>query len=283
MFSSGLLLLLFFVGAITTQQIILRISQQKGRNIMASIAVNYIVAAVICFVVLYTQANRAVSSYTMILGVVMGFLYLLGINIMTVSYRHKGVALTSSILQLTVLVPTLLSIAIWGETTSAMQTLGIVLALASLPLLTMKSSESRQFDRTLIWITLANFVVNGVCMSAGKILLEAGYADQYVAFYGILFLVAFLASLPFVIRNGNAPSTVDVSYGTAFGILNAIGNFSFIQALTFLPGSIAYPISSSLGLLATVGLSVVLLHERINRINALGIISSLVAVVLINL
>jgi drug/metabolite transporter (DMT)-like permease len=283
MFSPGLILLLFFVGAITTQQIILRMSQQKGRNIMASIAVNYVVAAVICFVGLFTQANRAVSSYTMILGIVMGFLYLLGINIMTVSYRHKGVALTSSILQLTVLVPTVLSIAIWGETTSAMQTVGIVLALASLPLLTIKSSESRQFDRTLIWITLANFVVNGVCMSAGKILLEAGYADQYVAFYGILFLIAFLASLPFVIRNGNAPSTVDVGYGAAFGILNAIGNFSFIQALIFLPGSIAYPISSSLGLLATVGLSMVLLHERINRINALGIISSLVAVMLINL
>jgi multidrug transporter EmrE-like cation transporter len=283
MFSQGLLLLLFFVGAITTQQIILRVSQQKGRNIMASIAANYGVAAVICFLVLYAQANKATSMFTIVLGMIMGFLYLLGLIIMTVSYRHKGVALTSSILQLTVLIPMLLSITIWGEATSGMQTLGIVLALASLPLLTVKTSESMRFDRMLLWITLANFVVNGVCMSAGKILLEAGYADQYVAFYGILFLIAFFASLPFVIRDGNAPSKIDVGYGAAFGTLNAIGNFSFVLALTFLPGSIAYPISSSLGLLATVGLSMVLLHERINRINALGIISSIVAVLLINL
>lgn len=250
---------------------------------MASIAANYDVAAVICFLALSAQTNRTVNMFTIVLGVVMGFLYLLGLIIMTVSYRYKGVALTSSILQLTVLVPTLLSIAVWGEATSRMQTLGIVLALASLPLLTVKTSESMRFDLMLLWITLANFVVNGVCMSAGKILLEAGYADQYVAFYGILFLFAFFASIPLVIRDGNAPSKIDVGYSAAFGMLNAIGNFTFVLALTFLPGSIAYPISSSLGLLATVGLSMVVLHERINRINALGIVSSIVAVLLINI
>ena len=99
----------------------------------------------------------------------------------------------------------------------------------------------------------------------------------------VLFLTAFLIALPLVVKQGTSPSHVDVGYGSVFGLLNAIGNLSLIIALTYLPGSVAFPFASSTALLATVALSIVVLHERVNRINAIGILFALMAVVLINL
>jgi drug/metabolite transporter (DMT)-like permease len=283
MLSLGMMMLLVFVGISATQQIVMRTSQRRGRNLMAAIAASYGVSASVCIAVLYQSGQVLISPFTVVLGVIMGALYLLGLIIITVSYGQKGVALTSAILQLSVLVPTLLSIVLWGETTGMLQTLGIIGAVASLPLLTVKRGASGSVDRRILLITGANFAVNGVCMSAGKILLEAGFADHYLTFYSVLFLTAFILALPLAIRQGTAPSRVDVGYGSLFGLLNAIGNLSLLTALTYLPGAIAFPFASSTALLATVALSIVVLHERINRVNAIGVLFALLAVVLINL
>lgn len=282
MFSVGMSVLLLFVGISATQQIVMRTTQRNGRNLMAAIAASYGVSAGVCFVVLYLSGPMLISTFTVLLGIIMGVLYLLGLIIITVSYGQKGVALTSAVLQLSVLVPTVLSIVLWGETTGWLQTLGIVGAVMSLPLLTVKRSATAALDRRVLLVTGANFAVNGVCMSAGKILLEAGYIDQSLAFYSILFMTAFLLALPLAIRRGVVPSPVDVGYGSFFGLLNAIGNLSLITALTYLPGAIAFPVASSLALLITVALSMAVLHEQINRVNAVGVLFALLAVVLIN-
>ena len=101
-------------------------------------------------------------------------------------------------------------------------------------------------------------------------------------FFLILFVAAFLASIPLAIKNGKKPTGIDLGYGSVVGVLNAIANLGLISALNTIPGSIAFPLFSSLGLLATVVMSMILLHERINKINAFGIVMCLCAVILIN-
>jgi multidrug transporter EmrE-like cation transporter len=118
-------------------------------------------------------------------------------------------------------------------------------------------------------------------MTSGKILLEAGYTEQRIAFYFVVYATAFFASLPFGVRNRKQISRADLRNGLIVGVFNATSNLGLVSALTTIPGSIAFPIFSSLGLLIAVILSVFALHEKINKFNAIGIATALTALVLI--
>jgi len=77
----------------------------------------------------------------------------------------------------------------------------------------------------VLLVTIALFFINGFCMSSGKILLEAGYADQQIVFYFVLFMAASLAI-------NNKRSRVDLGYGSIIGVFNATANLSIVAALT---------------------------------------------------
>lgn len=279
---TGIVFLLLGASAMSLLQITLRFSQNKGKNVMASIAANYFVAALVCAATIATSGGLSISPFTVYFGIIMGIMFMVGIVIITISFGQKGVALTSSVSQLAVLIPTFMSIFLWGESTSATQTVGILVAVASLPLLTMKAGESTSIDRTVLMITAANFFINGICQGAGKILLEAGYSSERTPFFLVLYISALLSSLPLVVKNGHRPTKEDLGFGSIVGALNALGNLAFVASLTLIPGSIAFPLYSAIGLLATVGLSIALLREKISRVNAIGIATCLAAVVLIN-
>lgn len=283
MFSSGILFLLVSTFSQSILLLLLRVSQRRGHNLIATIATNYSIAAVILSVAIILRGDWVASVFTLVFGALMGLSFLMGMMILTISYSQKGVALTSSILQLAILVPTLMSIIIWGETTREVQSIGILLAVVSLPLLSVKKQVSASLDRVIILTTIANFVINGMNMSVGKILIEAGYADQQLMFFFTLYVSAALGAVLLVVKKGTKLTTVDIGVGSLIGGLNALLNLAMVAALTLMPGSIAFPFSSSLGLLITVMLSIALLQERIHTINAIGIVMSLAAVVLINL
>ncbi|UCH37047.1 MAG: hypothetical protein JSV76_04990 [Candidatus Bathyarchaeota archaeon] len=283
MLSQGLLFLIVSTLSQSILQILLRMSQQRGGNLLATIATNYCIAAVSFFIATIFSEDWAVSVFTLGFGTLMGLSFLTGMVILTISYSQKGVALTSAIFQLAILIPILLSIFIWRETPSGVQTFGIILAVASLPLLSLKKQASASLDRRVILTTVANFVINGMNMSVGKILIETGYANQQLLFFFTLYVSAAFGAMILVRNKGSMFTRVDVGYGTLIGGLNALLNLTMVAALSLMPGSLAFSFSSSFGLLTTVIFSITLLQERIHVINAIGIITSLVAVVLINL
>lgn len=280
---SDITFLLLAIFSSSCLQITLRLSQSKGKNIMAAIATNYLVAAVICLVTLVFNGSMKISTFALYFGAFMGLIFLFGLVVMTVAFNQKGVALTSSIVQLSILIPIVLSITLWMESTTLTQIAGILLALASLPLLSVKETGFSSINRKVIFTTVILFFVNGFAMSSGKILLETGYASEQIIFYFILFTTAFIVSIPLVIRTAIRPTRADFGYGSIIGFFNALSNIGLVIALGTIPASIAFPLLSSVGLLITVVLSVVLLHERINKINAFGIVLCLIAVILINL
>jgi drug/metabolite transporter (DMT)-like permease len=281
MSSSGISFLLVGAVSFSLLQITIRLSQRRGRNLLAVIAINYLVASLACSIIALLSGTMVVSPFTLGFGILIGILYFAGLILMTISFGHKGVALTSSIIQLAILIPTIMSILIWSENTSVEQTMGIILALLSLPLLSIKESEFNEIRRDMLLTTVALFFINGFAMSSGKILLELGYSDQQIAFYSILFASAFIISALFVLKRRTTPSSADFVYGSIAGACNAMASLGLVTALTTVSGSLVFPLYSSIGLLLTVVLSITVFREKMNKFNVIGIGICLIAVILI--
>lgn len=126
-------------------------------------------------------------------------------------------------------------------------------------------------------------VVNGLALTSGKILIEGGYFEESIIFYLVVFSTALLVSVPLTIKYEKKHSRVDFVSDTTIGVFNAGSNLFLIMALATIPGSIAFSFYGSGALLTTVAISVIILKEQIVRINKIGIVLSIAAVILINL
>lgn len=213
----------------------------------------------------------------------MGIAFLTSLVLIVTSFRQRGVALTGAIAQLSVLIPTVGSVLIWTEGVSSVKAGGIILAVIALPLLATKKGGPTTLGRNPVLTALALFIVDGACLGSGKILLEAGYVHEQIIFNFIIFASACIVSIPLLIRSWTRPSRIDLGYGLMVGVLNAITSLSLITALTTMPGSTSFPLFSLVSSLLVVFMSFALLHEEIDRINGIGIVASIVAVVLLNI
>ena len=274
-------LLLLSAVSLSSLEVILRIAQNKGRNVMVIIIVNYCAAASVSCAALFTFGVERLSSYTIYLGIITGIAYTTAMVLMMTSFPQRGVVLTGTIVQLSVLIPTIISVLIWAEKISSIQGYGIIIAILSLPLLSVKSDEGGANRKSLL-TALALFLVNGFGLAAGKILLEAGYVGEQLVFYSILFASASISSMPLIALNKKSPSRLDFAVGLGVGTLNAIVSLTLVTALITIPGSISFPFLSIVSSLLLIGMSFVILHEGINKTNALGIIIAITAVVLLS-
>ena len=188
MFNCDLLFLFLAALASSSLQVSLKYSVQKGNNIMIVLVSNYFVASALCgfFVLSYSCFNP--SLFTVLLAVPFGVLYPLGLIVIVKSFGERGVVLTNAIVQLAYVVPIAFSIGIWAEWPTLLQSFGVILAVVSFPLLSIRKSGHKVVRSHDLFIAVAVLIVNGLALTSGKILVEAGYYEESIMFYLIVFL-----------------------------------------------------------------------------------------------
>jgi drug/metabolite transporter (DMT)-like permease len=135
--------------------------------------------------------------------------------------------------------------------------------------------------RSLFW-TIATLVSWGIWAILAKEIGEAltPSQSQVLSTLGMLPLLAGLALVNAPPAIGNRRRGIALAFGS--GVVSAIGNIPYYAALgggnaaTVVPLAALYP-------LVTVLLAVVLLKERLNRVQLCGVVLSLVAIYLFNL
>ena len=84
-------------------------------------------------------------------------------------------------------------------------------------------------------------------------------------------------------RNRKSIDKRDGLFGFGVGVFNVASNKFLLMALTTLPGAIVFPVSSAGSLLLVTISAIILFKEKVSKVNIVGILLTLVAVVLINL
>jgi len=249
------------------------------------IAVNYCTALALSAVMAVANGLRPVSLFTLALGFVTGFLYIGGMYLGMATIGRRGASIAVSASQLSVLIPVGLSVAIFGESLRTNQIIGVMITLVSLPLLAAKigGGPKGSMDRETLLLLIAQILVQGFAQFSSKVLIATGLGAERDIFFLTVFVSATLATIPIALRHRAEIARKDFAYGGIVGVCNIGGNLSMLLALAALPGAIVFPLVNSGGLLLVTLLAWIIFKERISRVNALGIVMTLAAVLLINL
>lgn len=170
-----------------------------------------------------------------------------------------------------------------GERPGVVAGIGVVLALASVVLVSREAGDSdirpHRFTATVAWLTLGA----GLGFGMNYVLLAQAPADSrmWPLFFGRVAATAVVLLAAALTGNLKAPNGFPLRLAIGAALLDVGANVSMLVALQSSMLSLA-GVLISLYPAATVLLAIVVLHERMTRAQVAGMVLALVAVALIS-
>ena len=259
---------------------IMRYAQQRGLNMAWIGALNYVAAATASWLFWIAKGAQPLTWYAVCFGTITGISFIAAYFLMVPCIRTAGVGITQAVQQLSVVLPILASIFIWGEKPGLVCTIGLVLILVAFPLLARGKAVPQSVTGGNFRVILVLFITEGI---AG--LLMKAYSqnmpNQEAAYLCFVFSAAATGSLLAAIRMAQ-PGGMDAVYGVSLGLANFFACVTCLYALGQLPGFIVFPSISIGAILLASAAAVVLWGERYRGKALWGMAIAVIALILIN-
>ena len=259
--------------------IVMRASEKYSKNNLSMLAANYLMCGLLG--ALYTgslfPAGEGLGR-TLLLGGIGGVLFLGSFLLLQWNIHKNGVVLPTTFMKLGVVIPTILSIAVFGEKPRIVQILGVLLAIGAIVLMQGGGGSAKSTISLLLLL-----LVTGFSNSMSKIFEQVGAQAFSNHFLFYIFAMAFVLCVSLCIVKKQKITIADFLCGLAIGIPNYYSTRFMLLSLSRVPAVVAYPSYSvsSIVLVALVG--VIVFKEKLSRRKLLAMGVILAALVLLNL
>ncbi|HEX8386420.1 MAG TPA: EamA family transporter [Rubricoccaceae bacterium] len=286
---------------------VFKLAERRDLDRTALLAVNYAAAAVLALV-LQGAGGGDVAPGAVGLGVVQGVLFIGGFWLFSRAIREAGIGLAAGAMRLSVVVPVVVSWAVWGEAPSLVQGAGLVLAAVAFVLVARPAggapggtvageapaasaaADARSappVPRVGGALLLGLLFLSGGLVDVVMKAFQKGYSASvptptFLLFvFGVAFAVGAAAVVATGVRTGRWPGLDVVVWGVGLGVINYGSAEFLIRALGTLPAPVAFPLNSVSIVLGAALLGRVVWGERLSRANAAGLALAAVAVALL--
>jgi len=197
-------------------------------------------------------------------------------------------SITFTFWNLSLVIPVLLSIFLWGEVPSKWQMLGLALVPICLLLLreTKRGDNSAKRNtpfRVALYLVLLCACGEGLFSTCFKIMDVRGLdasRNTFLVLYNSVMLMAILSTT--YSRGWSPPRKKEYISGTAGGLGLIIAGYFGILAVLQIPGIIFFPVLAAAVLVITVLCTSLFWREKMSAAQRLGIVLSIVAIILVS-
>ncbi|MEX1189829.1 MAG: EamA family transporter [Bacteroidia bacterium] len=220
-------------------------------------------------------------------AIIIGVLFITLFNVIGISTQKIGVSVTTVANKMSLIVPVLFAVFVLGDSLNAMKIFGIVLALIAV-YMTSRTVKRDDVDSKYAYYPLIVFLASGFIDSFFKYNETFTLGDNGLQpFISWIFITAFFVGMIALsikyFKTKQLPNKRALLGGIALGIPNYFSVFFLIKSLSIktMQSSVVFPVNnmSIVALSALAG--IFLFHEKITKINKIGIALCLVAIALI--
>lgn len=251
-----------------------------------AIVVNYIVATLFGFMIyngsysVSTIVEAPWITYALLLG-----LFFIGtFYFFALSSQKVGVALTSVASKMSVIIPVIFGVILYGDNMNLMRVLGILLALIAF-YLTFKKGEKLSVNWKLMYLPILIFIGNGTIDTLMKYAEYHHINEDLILFLSTIFFVSLMVGFVVLIIRGVSGKVnfrwKNIVGGIILGMINFGSTFYMLKAMGEFESAILFPITNSsiVGLSALVGY--IAFKEKLSLINWIGIAIAIAAIFII--
>ena len=278
--------MIYLILAIVSSMLVsvtMRLSGGYVKNNISMLAVNYCMCSLLSMLFAGTADFFPVMEgigFAGLLGVISGALYLGSFVLLQWNIRVNGVVLPATFMKLGVLVPTVLSIVLFGEKPGAAQLMGMAGAVCAILLIGLDKGQSRaKSSAGLVILLLGGGLTDA--MSKFYEVWGAPAAEDHFLLY--TFAVALLLCAALALARGQRLTAADAGFGLLIGVPNYFSARFLLLSLSSVPAVAAYP-TYSVGTIVLVTLmGALLFSERLSRRQGLAMGIILVSLALLNI
>ncbi len=271
--------------------IILKSFSKLGIPSLQGIVVNYFVAGTtaLFFVGDSFTIGEVISSEYFPISLVLGGLFISIFYLISLTAQKINIAVASVANKMSVVMPVILAFMFYGDQITALKIAGVVLALASVYLTTKPSGTSEKRPASLMLLPVAVFIGSGIIDSlinyANKRLIHTPKEDALFTGFGFYIAgcigIVWLAYM--IIFKKEKFVWKSIIGGIVLGVPNFFSIYFILKALSsgVFESSQLYPIANVFIVILSSLAGIVLFKEKLSKINAIGILLSVVAIGLI--
>ena len=268
-------------------------------RVLQAIVINYFVCALTASVVLGSPAVTpdVIDKQWFLAAVIIGFAFIITFNLFAYTVQRFGVVLSSIFQKMSLIAPTLAAIIYYGDSTGPMKVVGIILAIASIFVISLgrlPNGQELDIDQSpkkinpIIWLLpFGTFL--GSCfidVSLWYVNLSALASSFDIDFIATLFFFAGSFGVLFVlfdyIKNKTTFRKKDIIAGVALGIPNFFSIWLLLKVLdNGMEASVVFPINNIGILVTTAILGVVFFGEKVKLQKTIGFVMAVAAIILI--
>ena len=278
--------MIYLILAIVSSMLVsvtMRLSGGRTKNNISMLAVNYFMCTALSALFAGTAdffPQIEGIGFAGFLGVISGALYLGSFMLLQWNIRVNGVVLPATFMKLGVLVPTVLSIVLFGEKPGMMQLLGMAGAVCAILLIGLDKGQSRAKNSAgLVFLLLGG----GITDATSKFYEEWGVPAAENHFLLYTFAVALLLCAALAVMRGQRLTAADMGFGLMIGVPNYFSARFLLLSLSSVPAVAAYPTYSVGTIVLVTLLGALLFSERLSRRQGAAMAIILVSLALLNI
>lgn len=278
--------MIYLILAIVSSMLVsvtMRLSERRVKNNISMLAVNYAMCTMMSALFAGTAdffPQMEGIGFAGLLGVISGAMYLGSFLLLQWNISVNGVVLPATFMKLGVLVPTVLSIVLFGEAPRILQVLGMAGAVCAILLIGMDKGAGRAKSSAGL---VALLLGGGLTDMMSKFYEEWGLpaAENHYLLY--TFAVALVLCAALALARGQRLTLPDAGFGLLIGVPNYFSARFLLLSLSSIPAVAAYP-TYSVGTIVLVTLmGVLLFSERLSRRQRVAMAIILASLVLLNI
>ncbi len=228
----------------------------------------------------FTDANGSLI-WAMVIGIPTGFLFFISFIYYQKGINENGAGLAGAFSKIGILIPMSISIVLWNEIPTMLQSIGISISIISILLVNV---SFERFDPDKLRLTLlALFLFTGLAEFSNKVFQKYALVEYKLVFLFFVFFTAFLISAVFLLGKKGIPDIKTALTGIVVGLPNLFCSYFLILALDGIKASVVFPVYTATTIvLINIG-SFLLFKERLKKKERASIFMMVIALVLINL
>lgn len=283
--------LLLSIAASTCIFIIFKLFDKFRINTLQAIVVNYATA---CLFGLWSydapvKIAEIIESQWLFGAIGLGFLFISMFNVMALTAQRNGLSVVSVASKMSVIIPVIFGIYVYNEGVGFQKIIGIILALVSVYLTSMKPKTLENISKGL-WLPIVLFFGSGIIDTSVKY-IETTYLPEngIPIFLATIFVFGFIIGSSILIFKAiRKPYKIPLKTivgGSILGLVNYSSVYFLLKALNHdnLESSTLFTINNVAIVMISTLLGLAFFKERISKMNWLGIALAIISIVIVTL
>ncbi|MEP0862474.1 MAG: EamA family transporter [Ignavibacterium sp.] len=265
--------------------LILKHGNVKKSNTAILINANYLTASVLSLVFVFYKGSLTISLQAFLFALFLGYLFAATFFIYSKAVGLAGTALATVSARLSVLIPVLFSIILYGESPNIKMIFGFGMALVTLYLfyLSLKNHDGKPHSKGSYLILILLLFGIGLVDFSMKIFERNFPSEEKGTFVFTIFFSAFVYTLGYILFKKIKFQSHTFKLGLLLGLPNVLAIHFVLAALSELEAIVVFPIQNIGVIVFTAIMAYIIWKEKINNYGIAALIAGIISIILLRI